>query len=311
MELKALDVDFIADLQPFHQPVHFSYNLRTGRSSYLLCNANVPDLTALTCDGRLRLHPFSVHLAVLQQEIMARIGPMAQGLNNMLKIERRLLDDPLPELISLNVLRKDIQELHKIARSFILSENRASRNLSNVEKLLLDLKRLKLQTESHQDYFQLDSSLHERVYDGFVSLRESCITIIRRLKNRRERISNHIQLVRATHIHHRLLGGPPADYHLQLYNLRADRDSQETRRDSTAMRTIATLTILFLPTTFLSSAFAIAASQSSTGLSTFAVSNMWWIYLLSALSLTLVTASIWIWYLRRRKRNTAAGSGGV
>ena len=311
VELTAHDFDFIADLQPFHQPIHFSYNLRTGHSVYRLYNMKVPDLTAITCNSHPRIHPFSIHLALLQQEIMARVDPMARGLAKMLKIESRLLDDPLPELIALNVVRKDIQELHKIARSFILSENRASRNLSNVNNLLLDLKRLKLQTESCQDYLQLDPGLHERVHDGFISLRESCNTILRRLKNRRERISNHIQLVRTTDIHHLLFCGPPADFYLQLYNLRADRDSQEIRRDSTVMRKLATLTILFLPTTFLSSAFAIAASQSSTGPSTFAVSNMWWIYLLSVLSLTLVSAGVWMWLLRRRKRESATGGGEV
>ena len=215
VELKALDIiDLIADLQPFHQPVHYSYNFRTGHSVYLLCNVGVPDLTAVTYVGHPRLHPFSIHLALLQQEIMARVQPMARGLADMLKIERRLLDDPLPELVSLNVLRKDIQDLHKIARSFILSENRVSRNLSNVNNLLLDLNRLKLRTESHQDYIQLDSTLHERVYDGFVSLREACTTILRRVKNRRERISNHIQLVSTTHIHHLLLCRPSTDFYL-------------------------------------------------------------------------------------------------
>ncbi|KAL9110903.1 MAG: hypothetical protein Q9187_007994, partial [Circinaria calcarea] len=194
LELQVLNFDFNTDMQPFHQPIHFVYNLRTGRSVYLLCDVKVPDLTAVTYAGQPRLHPFSLHLALLQQQIKARVDPMAQGLADMLKIERRLLDDPFPELISLDVLRKDIQNLHKITRLIILGENRASRNLSNVSHLVFDLNRLKMQTEGHQEHMLLDLNLHERMNDGFLSLHESCTTNLRRLKNRREQIANHIQL---------------------------------------------------------------------------------------------------------------------
>lgn len=209
LELRALKVFVHTDLQPFHQPIHFVYNVRTGRSVYLLCDVKVPDLTAVTYAGQPRLHPFSIYLALLQQEIWARVDPMAQGLAEMLRIERRLLDDPFPELITLDVLRKDIQNLHKITRVMILAENRTSRNLSNVNNLLFDLNRLKMQTESHQEHVPLDPNLHERMNDGFLSLRESSTTILRRLKNRRERIANHIQLVRTISASRLLLSWSP------------------------------------------------------------------------------------------------------
>jgi Mg2+ and Co2+ transporter CorA len=101
---------------------------------------------------------------------------------------------------------------------------------------------------------------------------------------------------------------------LKLYNLMASRDSltniriavqstkiaQETRRDSFAMKTIAVLTMLYLPATFVSSVFGtnfFAATGDGPGRST-VVSRNWWVGAVVAVGLTTVTLGVWVWAVR-------------
>lgn len=103
----------------------------------------------------------------------------------------------------------------------------------------------------------------------------------------------------------------------QTYNLltnRANLTSQriasestsiahEARQDSAAMRTIAVLTMFFLPATFVSSLFGtnfFTLDTSAPGKPALMVSELWWVYLIAALPLTLLTLLVWMVYLRRR-----------
>ena len=93
----------------------------------------------------------------------------------------------------------------------------------------------------------------------------------------------------------------------QIYNLTANRDSitslkiaeestniaHETRRDSTSMKTIATLTMFYLPATFVCSFFGtnfFALNTNGGGGPIFVVSELWWVYLAAAIPLTLLTS---------------------
>ncbi len=81
--------------------------------------------------------------------------------------------------------------------------------------------------------------------------------------------------------------------------------THETRRDSAAMKTIATLTMLYLPATFVCSLFGtnfFAPSTDGPGDPVSVVSDLWWIYLISAIPLTLLTVFVWLARLRWRTR---------
>ena len=81
--------------------------------------------------------------------------------------------------------------------------------------------------------------------------------------------------------------------------------AREMRRDSAAMKTIATLTMLYLPATFVSSLFGsnfFALSMQSAGGTTFVVSPLWWILPTVAIPLTLFTIGIWVWWMAYRKK---------
>ncbi|CAN9241564.1 unnamed protein product [Alternaria alternata] len=92
------------------------------------------------------------------------------------------------------------------------------------------------------------------------------------------------------------------------YNMIAQRDSQvmtglgeAARRDSGAMRTIAVVTMAFLPPTFLSAIFSMSffnytPEQGSAGWS---VSGKFWVYWVCAVPLTCITLMIWYWRQRR------------
>ena len=84
--------------------------------------------------------------------------------------------------------------------------------------------------------------------------------------------------------------------------------AQETHRDSFAMKTIATLTMFYLPATFVSSVFGtnfFAMDAGGTGRPSTFLSRNWWVGVLAAVGLTMLTLGIWVWAVkggsRRRK----------
>jgi Mg2+ and Co2+ transporter CorA len=80
----------------------------------------------------------------------------------------------------------------------------------------------------------------------------------------------------------------------QVFNLVTQQDAttsttiaREAKADGTAMKTIAALTTLFLPGTFLSSVFSMSMLDGAK----------WWLYVVLALPLTLlVVGSWWAWH---------------
>ena len=90
--------------------------------------------------------------------------------------------------------------------------------------------------------------------------------------------------------------------------------AREMRKDSSAMKTIATLTMLFLPATFVSSLFgtnffALAPSSAGDGGTTFLVSEIWWVYVATAVPLTGIVALVWVWWMWYKARPLRAGIG--
>jgi uncharacterized membrane protein YwaF len=81
--------------------------------------------------------------------------------------------------------------------------------------------------------------------------------------------------------------------------------AHEARQDSSSMKTIAVLTMFFLPATFVSSLLGtnlVALNTNGNGRAKFVVSELWWIYLVSAVPLTLFTLFVWWFWLNRRAK---------
>ena len=77
------------------------------------------------------------------------------------------------------------------------------------------------------------------------------------------------------------------------------------RQDSSSMKTIAVLAMIFLPATFVSSLLGtnlVAFDTNGSGRAKFVVSKLWWIYLVSAVPLTLLTLLVWWFWLQWRSK---------
>ena len=94
----------------------------------------------------------------------------------------------------------------------------------------------------------------------------------------------------------------------QSHSLSSTVIASETRKDSASMKTIAALTMLFLPATFIATVFGMSFfDYSAHGLS---VSGQWWVYVAIAVPTTLLIFIIWwawtpgterVSWLRRRR----------
>jgi membrane protein implicated in regulation of membrane protease activity len=72
-----------------------------------------------------------------------------------------------------------------------------------------------------------------------------------------------------------------------------------TQRDSASMITIAAITMIFLPGTFISAVLSTTFfDYAETGLR---VSGKWWVLLVVTVPLTVVVFVIWLLWLRRRQ----------
>ncbi|KAL8871952.1 MAG: hypothetical protein Q9174_002329, partial [Haloplaca sp. 1 TL-2023] len=96
------------------------------------------------------------------------------------------------------------------------------------------------------------------------------------------------------------------------YNLLANRDSilsrsiaHEARQDGAAMKTIALVTMLFFPATFVSSFLGtnlVTLDTTPDGGKRFVFSELWWVYVVSAVPLTVLTLLSWCFWVKRRSR---------
>ena len=86
------------------------------------------------------------------------------------------------------------------------------------------------------------------------------------------------------------------------------RISQAARSDGAAMRAVAVVTLLFLPSTFVSTIFSttfFAFIPSSEGRpESWAVSERFWVYWVFSVPLTVVAVSTWLWWQQRYGTST-------
>ncbi|KAK4237720.1 hypothetical protein C8A03DRAFT_15766 [Achaetomium macrosporum] len=84
--------------------------------------------------------------------------------------------------------------------------------------------------------------------------------------------------------------------------------ASDTREDSNQMRSIAFLTMFFLPATFLSSLFSMSFFKWDAAAGEHVVSPYLWIYPVLAISITAIVVGVWLYFTRRRRG--AASTGG-
>ena len=78
----------------------------------------------------------------------------------------------------------------------------------------------------------------------------------------------------------------------------------DTKRDSIAMKTIAALTMVFLPGTFVATIFSMTFFQvEQDDEHTLKVSSNWWLYVVVTVPLTVAVLIAWIIWLRWKVRS--------
>ena len=95
---------------------------------------------------------------------------------------------------------------------------------------------------------------------------------------------------------------------IQLFHLANQRTADDTakiavqtQRDSASMITIAAVTMLFLPGTFVCT--IVSTNLFDFGEDGLQVSNQWWILLAAAIPLTFVVFGIWLGWQRMRSQS--------
>ncbi|KAL9025640.1 MAG: hypothetical protein Q9196_005566, partial [Gyalolechia fulgens] len=295
--------DETVDLRYRYQSVRFLYNVQTGRATYLLaCSNDSFEYYAKALEGRKmpvgrRAHPFSIHLILLFKSVLERNQELQESLRKLLVLERRsIFRKSKVTFETADDTKGRLQDLHSLFKEGLILENINKRNLATIDCLIRDLDRLRTTVQQTDGAYPIDEHDHQRIADGFYCLKDFCQDRERRLKSRSQRVQNLIALT---------------------YNLLANRDSitshsiaHDARQDGAAMKTIAMVTMLFFPATFVSSFLGTnlvtLEPGGDDGRTRFVFSDLWWIYLVSAIPLTFVTLSVYIFWSRRRSRREKA-----
>ena len=78
----------------------------------------------------------------------------------------------------------------------------------------------------------------------------------------------------------------------------------DTKRDSSSMITIAAVTMVFLPGTFISALFSMVFFNTSTdenGKASLTVTPEWWYFPTITIPLTIIVFAVWQWWRRKRE----------
>lgn len=86
------------------------------------------------------------------------------------------------------------------------------------------------------------------------------------------------------------------------------RISQAAHSDGAAMRAVAVVTLVFLPSTFVSTIFSTTFFSSGSSSASWTISKKFWIYWVFSVPLTAVTIGMWVCWQRRNKRSENRGA---
>ncbi|KAL8692420.1 MAG: hypothetical protein Q9224_003962 [Gallowayella concinna] len=250
-----------------------------------------------------RPHPFSIHLILLFKGVLARNEELEEALRKMLLLEdRSIYRGSKVTFESGDDTKRRLQELHSLFQEMLIRKGSNQRYMAIADSLIRDLDRLQKAVQSTRGALPIEEYEHQRMLDGFQCLKSFCLDRECRLETRLQRVQNLIALT---------------------YNLLANRDSitshsiaHEARQDGAAMKTIALVTMLFFPATFVSSFLGtnlVTLDIGDDGKTRFVFSHLWWIYLVSAVPLTMTTLLAWLYFMKRRARKERFrfGRGGV
>ncbi|KAF2632494.1 hypothetical protein BU25DRAFT_381962 [Macroventuria anomochaeta] len=237
--------------------------------------------------GALDLNdPFALHMPLMDQIITS----YDQSVWNIRDLIRRVEKERENDW----AIDADFSELHEISRHATHS----------TETLSVTTESMKAMRERHKDF-------HERSHSTTIA-NNACWTMTQ------QRMDFQAQLIRNLKLRSRANQERLQSEITLAYNVITQRDSKvmveigaATKSDSAAMKTVAIVTMIFLPATFTSAVFSMSFFDFSPGDGTQAdewrVSSKIWIYWVVAISLTGLTLFAWLFWRRKRGQMFAIG----
>lgn len=220
--------------------------------------------------------PYIIFQVVLD-ELYQQIDEMSQRLSGVFgDIEHTILSQAeLPTTVAEEV---DFLELHTVAKSVIYLNEGADAILLAIESMLTASLTLDIGAP-------LSSKL--LAPRGLRYCKNQFQSTQLRLRSLEKRMGNIIQLA---------------------FNLISQHDNRTLQRDSTSMKTIAVMTLLFLPTTTIATIFGTQFfnfGESGDGTRRLHVSRWIWLFAFMSIVVTVVVYGIWIlrdWRVKKRLR---------
>lgn len=191
--------------------MYYRYELGRKRSICLVSERRLPSgsvpardcatveairsLENLSKEQDLLLHPFWIHFVILYYVAGWRDLPLERCSQKLFAIEAQLLDGSLIGMVTIEGFQKHIQDLHEILRTLITLQHSYQRDISLIDKMIVDLGRLSEDPILLDTSRTFESETETRMKDAFLYLRYSCEENCRKLSNRKQRSQNLVELV--------------------------------------------------------------------------------------------------------------------
>lgn len=244
------------------------------------------------------MHPLSLHSVIIFQSLAARSVQLDDLYRRLLWIETQIYQGSIFQGTDSEKFIRYIQLSHKLSRNLITLEHRNERDRSYIEKLLEDHRRLRRLTKqsSPSSQHHIDMDMHEHVRDGLLSLKDLAHDQDRQIVNSQRKTQLFITLL------YNLITGHDSGINLRIASETA-KVAHEAKKDSTSMKIIAGVTMIYLPATFVCSLFGtnFVALDTNTSEPTFVVSKLWWVYIAFVVPLTAATIMGFLIWRRWRR----------
>ncbi|KAF2732091.1 hypothetical protein EJ04DRAFT_578618 [Polyplosphaeria fusca] len=127
---------------------------------------------------------------------------------------------------------------------------------------------------------------------------------------RREQLHNRIALLEGYEHINQCMGKRNENLVAVLYTVLNLQIAQAVRNDSIPMRTIAYVTLIFLPGAYVAAIFGMNFFQFAPESQTLVLGTDFWLYWAITAPVTLLTLLVWNWWVYWEKRKTYGVSGG-
>ncbi|KAF5336094.1 hypothetical protein D9611_006424 [Ephemerocybe angulata] len=267
------------------RPAHvwFRHNMEEGTSTYIVqyCperpKASILQwATAPTREYRQHvLRPFALECLIVDEVSMNWSEAVVHTARGLLKYEHLK-----PEEYDDNILKTAVHELHTMSQHFYIMEEELN-GITEQLDYLVDVHEFLLSSRKSKWVKTRYSKTTTSTSDSLAYLRSRTKNWHRWVVNLRERTNVRINL---------------------FFNLATTKIATETQKDNSSMITIAALSLLFLPGTFVAALFSMPFFQTDT--SKMSMAYGWWLYPAITIPFTAVIFVVWIMWMGRRKRAT-------